>query len=264
MLEKSLQTREIIFAHLFGPPRFIGRDEAYALHPRLCEALAVEDLSFQYKNPESPVGRGARAFNIRLERTEGRGKYEIQVEHPGGRNPIRLLIRYVWPPSPEHVRQVLNISAEATFGGLGGKWQKVLAEARLRAQCSIQGSDAGRFLQERVFSLPSGWYKSLGEPVIQLSAKMIVAATAHQEDPMAGAKRDLTIEVLQEDPRWLYLELISQWPQLPQAVKAGEEIGPAQVRSVDAEPMEYVDDAYDFLERQVGLLKEGKKTEDQT
>jgi hypothetical protein len=141
---------------------------------------------------------------------------------------------------------------------LEGNWTKVLAEVRLRAQCSTRSNNGLTFLREKVLGLPQECISGLGEPLSFCSVNLEVDATQPRppsEDQIEGAKRELLIEVLQEDPKCVYLELVSQWPQMaPLPRNQPGQIALGNIRRIDSNPSVYIEEAYSFLEEQVSLL----------
>lgn len=245
MIPGSVRTRGVTFAYLFGPPRFVKRDEAYKIHGAACAAISCEDLAFQYLNPEANV-RGSQAFRLEFQRKEGHGAYTITLDNAGMQAPIRLLLEYTWPPSLEHITQTMDTTSKAVFEHLEGQWQKVLAEVRIRAQCETRENSALEFMKGSVFRLKPEWFNSLGQKLQDLSTKFIVAASP-SEDPMENPRRELMIETLKEDRRGLFVELMSQWPQLPEASVPGGGLDLSSVRRIEAPPSAYISEAYEFL-----------------
>ena len=98
---------------------------------------------------------------------------------------------------------------------LEGNWTKVFAEVRLRAQYSTRSNSGLAFLKKKVLGLPDEFISGLGEPLSFCSVNLEVEGRQPAGgDQIEGAKRKLLIEVLREDPTSVYLELVSQWPQL--------------------------------------------------
>jgi hypothetical protein len=153
VLSNSLRTRGIVFAFLFGPPRFVARAEASKVHNALCEKLGYDDISFQYGIVEGTKGPQSKGFSIVCTRKEGRGALLVQVDNAGVDAPLRLLISHDWPPSLEHVKETFDTAADAVFNSLEGTWQRVLAEVRLRAQCTAQGGSAIGFIRDHLLRL---------------------------------------------------------------------------------------------------------------
>jgi len=136
MIANTLRTRGIVFAYLFGPPRVVEREEAYKIHRGVCDGLKRDDLSFQYQNPEARKP-GSRAFSLQFRRKEEREGVAVTIDNQGMQTPIRLLLEHHWPPSVEHVKETMDSISEAVFQNVEGTWTRVLAEARIRAQCSV-------------------------------------------------------------------------------------------------------------------------------
>ncbi len=242
-----------MFAYLFGPPRFVEREEAYKIHKGVCDGLKCDDLSFQYQNPEAQKP-GSRAFNLQFRRKEGRGGIAVTIDNPGMQAPIRLLLEYHWPPSLEHVKETMDSLSEAVFQGLTGGWTRVLAEARIRAQCSAPHDSAVGFMRMDVFRLPNQWFDAFG-PIKQSSARFVTAAGGFGEDPMENPRRELLLETLQEDSKGIYLELMSLWPHLPEGPVPGGEIAPFRVRPIGEKPSQYIENTYTFMQSCLQHLK---------
>jgi len=256
MLPNSMRIREVQFAFLFGPPKFIGRDEASKVHGSICDALGHDDLSFQYKPLGEPERLGSRGFSIILQRGEGRGSYAVTLDNKNIKEPIRLLQVYTWPPALHVAREVFDMTSDAAFVSLGGEWQRVLAEVRLRAQCDTREHSGLSFMKGTLLRAPADWLPGLGEPLSLCGVKFEVAPTPPSEqDSLEGAKRELQVEVLREDPAGIYLELMCQWPQIALSVSApGSAAEPGRIRPIDRKPSEYVGYAMDYLDEWVRSL----------
>ncbi|MGQ9651444.1 MAG: hypothetical protein ACUVXJ_15155 [Phycisphaerae bacterium] len=259
MISNSLRTRGVHFAFLFGPPRTVEREEAYRIHAAVCESLHLDDLAFKFSTSESGASPSSKGYAITFERKEGRGSFSALIDNPGIQQPIRLLIRYDWPPSPTHVAERCNMTAKAVLDTLGGNLQKVLAETRIRAQCDVREQSGLRYIRDNVLRLNPTWVDSLGNPLMFVSVKFKVAASNQSSEPLENPARELTIEVLQEDPKCLYLELMSQWPQIAPPAGPGGGFDAASIRPITEPPEVYIEEAYQFLSRRITeLAQEGK------
>lgn len=252
MLSNSLQTREIRFAFMFGPPRLIGRDEAMKIHGAVCDEIGHDDLSFRFSNTEpetTPVQQ--RGFAIQLTRAEGRGEFVVVIDHAGGNTPIRFLFTWNWPPSNEHVKEQTDFIEKAIFDTLTGDWQRALAEVLIRAQCDVPSPTAQQFMREKVLRLSDNQYDSLGTPIAMISTRIeIEASKPDVGDSISNPHQNLTIEVLREDPRKLYTEMKTIWPQAP----FGGQIDLSSLRQIDRKPSEYISAAYDLLSNAVDTI----------
>jgi hypothetical protein len=255
MLPNSLRTRGVNFAYLFGPPRMVAREEASRVHNSICDKLKLDDLSFRYSTSEPGIRSSSRGFSIVMERQEGRGAFRIIVDQAPG-NPIRLLLEYHWPPSDVHVQERFDDGARTVFESLDGPWQRVLAEARVRAQCDVKGADATRFLRDECLGLPAHHLSALGEPVSFVSIGIHVSPGSQTQDPLEGPARELSVEILREDPKALYLELMSRWTQVP--VTAGA-IPLNTIRPISAAPSDYVTDTSGALNHWLRAVAEDPK-----
>lgn len=261
MLPNSLRIRCVYFAFLFGPPRIVEREEASGLHGKVCDALTCDDLSFRYSSSSSSEEPDSKGFSIALERKEGRGVFAVSVDNENVNVPMRLLLEYTWPPTLEHAKEMFDMTAAAAFSALNGDWQRVLAEVRLRAQCDTREHDGLGFLKGTVLGQCSDWIAGLGTPLSFCGVKVQVAATPPQgDDQLHGAKRELAVEVLREEPGGVYFELMSQWPWVASMPRApGSPVDPPRVRQIDRKPSEYVEDAYVYLGARVASLAAAKE-----
>lgn len=259
MLATSLKTRGLKLAFLLGPPRFISRDEATSVYSAVCDALSLDDLTFGYRAPESVGKPSSREFSITLSRKEGRGGFAVTIDNPGVQAPIRLLLSYDWAPSVEHIFQQFDVVAETVLETLAGEWQKILAEVRLRAQCAVPGNDGLQFIRGSVLGLSDEWIESLGKPLRIASVKLEIDASKPQiGDSLTNPKRELTIEVLREDPKSLYLELVTIWSQVPTPGPGGQvAIDISSLRAIDRKPGEYAGEAIEYLRERLGELERG-------
>lgn len=256
MLPNSLRIRAVNFAFLFGPPRIIGREEASKVHGGVCDELGHDDFAFRYSTSSAPEKPDSKGFSIELRRKEGRGLFAVTIDNENVSAPIRILLAYTWPPSLEHAKQTFDMTGRAVFSALEGDWQRVVAEARLRAQCDTRRGDGLVFLREALLAQASGWLSELGPCLSFCGVKLEVGATPPSgDDQLEGAKRELMIQVLREDRRGLYLELVSHWPQVSSVPRAsGTPIDLRSIRRFDSEPSDYVKDAYDYLVGRINSL----------
>lgn len=255
MLSRSVRTRGVSFAFLFGPPRYIGREEAARVHGLLCDKLRQDDFTFRYGGTDPSGRKTSRTFSIQLERNEGRGGISISVEHSGGQVPIRLLMTYNWPPSEQHVKEQFDDASEAVFSALEGDWQKVVAEARLRAECSVGTISALEFIRARCLRLSDDWFQAVGKPQTFVGLQFETGATPVTEDPLEGPTHELKIETLREDARSLYIELMSQWTQVPRTSDPGAGIDVSRLRPFNLAPSQYIDYSHEHLRSVVTLLE---------
>lgn len=260
MLSNSLKTRGVKFAFLFGPPRFISRDEATGVYSAVCDALSQDDLTFGYRTSDSAGKPSARGFAISLSRKEGRGGFAVTIDSKGLQAPIRLVLAYDWAPSVEHVHQQFDDTANTVLQTLEGEWQKVIAEVRLQAQCAVPENNGLQFIRNSILGLRDEWVDSLGKPLRMASIKLVIdASKPGNGDSLSCPRRELTIEVLREDPKSVYLELMTMWPQVPMPTVPGEQvvIDPSSLRPIDKQPSEYVGEALEFLRERVDELERG-------
>lgn len=247
VLANSLRYRDVHFAVLFGPPRFVSREEALKVYGQVCTDLKSDEFVFSYGKSEQASRAEVRGFGIEMARPEGKGGFQVRMDYPGMGEPLRLLLGYTWPPSLQSAIEALDLATSAVFEGLGGSWTRVMAEARLRAECAVQGGDAIGFLTSDILGTAGRWIDGLGKPLEFCSTKFEVAPRA-TSDSLATPKRELTIEVLRDDSSKVYIELMSQWAQL--VLTGADE---PELRPIDKRPSEYVNAARAFLE---GKLRE--------
>ena len=109
-----------------------------------------------------------------------------------------------------------------------------------------------------MLGLPQDYISGLGDPLSFCSVKLKVNATQPQppsEDQIKGASRELLIEILQEDPTSVYLELVSGWPQVaPLPRNQTGKIVIENIRKIDSNPSEYIEEALSFLNEQAEQL----------
>jgi len=253
----SLRTRSVSFAFLFGPPRLITRDEASQAHGRVCDRLKLDDLSFQYNSSEPAPKPSSRSFAIVMHRQEGRGIFRLSIDHPGAGYPMRLLLEFVWPPSDVHVDERFDDACAAVFeGGLEGKWQRVMAEARLRAQCDLQTGGSIAFLNSEISRFSTIAENTLGKPLSFVTLGLHVTPATQTDEPLNDPGRELTIEVLREDSKALYLELVSKWTQVPIGASPVEL---NRIRPITAKPSEYIEESRTALRNWVsGIAGNGR------
>lgn len=229
------------------------------VHGAICDALGVDDITFQYATvPLAEVAEAtagaperSRGFSIQMERKLGRGGFKIALDNPNIDNPVRLLLEYTWPPSREHAYQDLDTAAEAVFEALGPNWQRVLAEARVRGHLEAQGGSAITFMTEHALRLDPARLSELEAPVSFLWIGLETpAGDPTSEDPLRQPKREARLDVLREDPRSLYVELMSQWPQLAPASNGSLTLDARRIRSFDNPPSAYLQNCMAYLSEQ--------------
>ena len=247
MLLNSYRTRGVNFAFLVGPPRTLTRQTGMEIHGAVCEALGVDDISFQYSPGKNQPG--ATAFTIHLGREQDRQKLVVEINGPVQKTPIRLFFGYDWPESTQLVFQDFDLMCEAVFSVLGDDWQRVLAEARVRGQAHARGDSAVSFLSRNVVRLPeSDRGDPDGKPSFVALKYETTATDFPSGDPLASPKRDVSVEVLRNDPRCIYVEVMSQWPQLALSPGGAVQIDPAKIRTFQSPPSEYLKDTLEYTE----------------
>lgn len=237
-----------------GPPKTLDREDGSRLHGAVCDALGVDDISFQYSSspgestPGEPTRGVSRGFSINLERKQGRGTFKITIDNKSVDQPVRFLAQYTWPPSREHVFQDLDVAAEAIFETLGSDWERVLAETRIRGQLEAQGGSATKYMAENILKLSEGKLETLDGPISFASVGYETpAGDPALNDQLRAPKREISLEVLREDSRSLYMELMSQWPQLAQARKETIEIDAQRIRKFTEPPSQYLENSVDYI-----------------
>lgn len=148
------------------------------------------------------------------------------------------------------------MAEKATFEALKGEWQRVLAEVRLRAQCDTRKHDGLGFMQKKFLASAGGWLTGLGDNLSFCGVRLEVAAKPPTgTDHLEGPKRQLNVELLREDSRGLYLELMCRWPQIsPMPAARGQLVSVDSIRKFAAQPSQYVDHAYTYLTDNVESL----------
>lgn len=257
MLANALQTRAIRFAFVFGPPRPLPRETASAIHGAVCDELGTDDFSFRYQPVESssvPGGKeGVEGFQVEISRPEGRGGYQVLVDCKGGQQSIRLLIAHEWPTTALALTcERFDLTAKAVFSKLGEPLVKVHAEARFHAQCRVKSHGLG-FIKDHLLRTEAPWLAAVGEPIVFAGVRLEVESGECEEDSLHGPGRDLSIEVLRDDPSLVYLEVVSKWPAWDPSRKGGM-VNVMERRPIDREPSEYVNEAYTYLQRVVESL----------
>lgn len=242
MLNESYRTRGAVFALLVGPPRDLTRQEGMTIHGQVCDALGVDDIAFRYR----PKGR-EQPFSIELEHQKDPGQLNVEITGSVQGEPVRLLFQYEWPASAQLVLDDFDHACNAAMSALGTGWQTVLAEARVRGQVHAPADSAVAFLSDKVLSLP-GSTDGAGGVLSFLGFKYEINAAAFTEDDqLANPKREVSVEVLREDPRCVYVEAMSQWPQLAVSSDGTAEIGPGKIRTFGSPPSEYLSNTSEYL-----------------
>lgn len=255
MIPTALTTRGVVFAYLFGPPRVLDRRVGMEIHDAVCKELGVDDFAFKYA--AAPAGGDeppdpSRGFSIQLQRKQGRGAFTITVDNQNIKAPIRFFVQYTWPPTRAHVQEEIDAASDATFRVLGEGFQKVLAEARLRTQVEAHGGDATEFMLNRVLRLnPDALERLEARPTFASMLFETPAGQPGEAESLKDPKREIKIEGLREDSRCLYVEVMSQWPQLAQPPEGALGVDPSMIRKIDKLPSEYIANTEQYLSEHV-------------
>ena len=259
MIATSFSTRALHFAYLLGPPRLFSRQDGMAIHDAICGALGVDDITFRYSTVPGEGGqetagsdRASRVFSIQMERQIGRGKLKVLLDCQSQQAPIRFLMQYIWPRSGgEYAYEEFDLISDATFdslGSLGPGLQRVMAEGRVRGHMATEGNSAVTFLVEQTLHLNRERIDSLEAPpdfvVVGFNTP---AGDPSPEDPLRQPKREVRIEVLREDSRSLYIELMSQWPQVTTAPNGTATLDTQRLRAFSNPPSDYLRNCHEYL-----------------
>lgn len=245
MLADSYRTRGANFAFLAGPPRVLTRQNGMEIHSAICEALGADDLSFKYTPGASAPG-SEKPFAIHLAREQGPQKLTVEINGSVQNTPLRLFFGYEWPQSNHMAFQDFDLVCEAVFSVLGEGWQRVLAEARVRGQVHAMGDSAVEFLGRKVLGDATG--NETGELAFAAFKYETAAGTFPESEPLANPKRDVTVEVLRDDVRCIYVEVMSQWPQMAADPGTTIQIDPDKIRSFEAPPSVYLNDTMEYTD----------------
>lgn len=261
MLSDSYRTRGAVFAFLVGPPKRLTRQDGMNIHSAVCEALGTDDLAFQFRTGEPQLGFEG-GFSIALNRQDGRENLAVEISGSAPHAPIRLLFRYDWPASNQLVFEDFDLAFDAALASMGEGWQRVLAEARLQGQVDVAVGSAASFLSHDIIPALQRVSGSRDLPFLGFRYES-AAADFSASDQLANPKRDVTVEVLREDPRCLYVEVMSQWPQLAVSSGGTVEIGPGRIRAFRSAPSEYLKDTIAYVEAHVlPLLARTNRTQE--
>jgi len=247
MLRNSYQTRALSFAFLIGPPKNLSRQMGMSIHSAVCDVLGVDDIGFKYQ-PGEPQPSGERTFSIQLTREDGRQRFTVEIDQQANQQPIRALLGYEWPVSNKLVFEDFDATCEAAFEVLGDGWQRVLAEARIRGQVHAPGGSAVSFLSRDVLGV-SKEDQRIEERLSFTAIKYeTVAAEFDRGSELTNPKRDVSVEVLRQDPRSLYVEVMSQWPQVAISSDGTVRVDPGAIRNFQSPPSEYLSNTIDYTE----------------
>lgn len=250
MVPTSYSTRAILFAYLVGPPRILTRQQASAIHGAVCERLGDDDFSFQYKPPSAPE----QEFSVSMSRERERQTFNISISGAAQGAPTRILFEFLWPAAAQIAIEDINHAAEAVFAQLDEGCARVLAEARIRGRADATGGSAVEFLTKQILRFSDDEIETLGSRPSFAGIKYETdAGEATEEDPLANPKRVVNVEVLREDSRCLYIEVMSQWPQLPGMSTTGQGVGTikidsSKIRTFSSQPSEYVQNAIRYTD----------------
>lgn len=261
MLTNSYRTRGANFAFLAGPPRDLTRHMGMEIHSAVCEALGADDLSFKY-TPGAKDPEAEQPFAIHLGREQGPEKLAVEINGSVQNTPLRIFLGYEWPRSSHSAFEDFDLVTEAVFTVLGDGWQRVLAEARVRGQLHAKGDSAVSYLGRSVLPVVGGG-DNTGDLAFLAFKYETVAEDFPADEPLASPKREVSVEVLRSDPRCIYVEVMSQWPQIAASPGASIQVDPDKVRSFESPPSEYLADTMSYVDSVVlPLLADGKPRDD--
>ena len=250
MASDSYRTRGAIFVFLIGPPKNLTRHDGISIYCAVAEALGADDMSFRFQSGERQPD-GTTGFSIQMERQSGREKLNIEISSTDPNSPIRLLFRYEWPASNQLFLEDFDAGSQAVFEALGADWQRVLAEARIRGQVDVRGGSGLTYLSDHLIRLTEKGHAAHGRLSFLGFKYETAAADFTDADQLANPKRDVSVEVLREDPRCLYLEVMSQWPQLAIAPDGTVELSPGRIRAFPSAPSVYLRNTITYLDTAV-------------
>ena len=218
------------------------------IHAQVCEAIGADDIVFKYQR-EHAQGPGERPFSIELTHERSPGLLQVGISGPAqGGAPLTLRFRYDFPASTQLVLDDFDLACNAVLSGLGDGLQTVLAEARLQGQVHAPGNSALAFLGNHVLNLAASTDGS-GRALSFLGFKYeIPAAEFPEADQLENPMREIAVEVLRADPRCLYLEAMSQWPQVTATPDGTVEIAPGKIRAFRSPPSDYLRNVQRYLE----------------
>ncbi|HTY06013.1 MAG TPA: hypothetical protein VMC86_05830 [Gemmatimonadales bacterium] len=236
----------------------ITRGEATPIYDAICSALENDDFSYKYSSNaenEAEIPGTGGGFSIQMERkTGGRGAFRVTVDNPSRIQPIRFLVQADFQGAPDPILEDFDAVAEAAFGALPGQWSRVMAEARMTAQLEAPGGSATDYMLKHAVKLNANGLEALdSSPVYFGLAFETAAGYATESDQLAQPKREAKLEVLREDVRSLYIEVMSQWTQVPPVVLQPDtpspqlEVDPARIRRFEEPPSAYVRNTIDFV-----------------
>ncbi|MCI0589819.1 MAG: hypothetical protein L0323_23645 [Planctomycetes bacterium] len=259
MFENSLRHRGVVFAYLFGPTKDLDRQTGMKLHDAVCKELGYEDLSFRFEKASQETGQ--RGFRVALERREGRGGLTILLEGRGLQEPLRFLVNQEWPASLEHAEQHVDMASNALWQALGDQWAVVHAEVRMLAQCNSGLPSATDLFRHHWTRPREGALEAIPGRLSFAGLRLEFAPPAEPREVKDAAARSVSLEVLREDPKDLYVEVVSQWSLLrPVAEVPGLVVAPSSSELRTTRPSELVSDSMRFLsERVLNLFPEAKK-----
>jgi hypothetical protein len=111
-------------------------------------------------------------------------------------------------------------------------------------------ADGVGYLVDHVLRLNRSRLESLEAPPEFASVRIDTpAGEAAADDQLVQPKREGTIEVLKEDRRSLYVELMSQWPQLSITPSAGMvSVDASRIRRFNDPPSAYIMNGMGYIE----------------
>lgn len=259
MIAHTISSRQVVFAYLYMPTRFLRRKDASEMHDKVCDRLDNNTISLQYLEPATGESKG---FDIRMKLEEGRQGLLVNVSNPSVKpnTPTRILVDNLFTQKDMSIRQTEEtVSAVMNYlTQKGMDLQLVIAEVRIRAQVEIRGELNGlEFMKKRVLG-SQPWLGKTREEVGFASVKYEFKPSMNPLTALEHPKRELTLEPLKEDPASLYLETMSQWPQAISLQPGMPPPRDATPREILSTPGAYIEDAYEFLEEQITLFDNGE------
>ena len=203
MIEPVTLTRGVIFAALFAPPRQITRNESIDLYSKL-SAQVFPEVKHQFIP-------GTSEIPARTELIENQGRRTNHVLIDIQNNMLRLLVELVSPDSYDMAKRNVDETMEAFKAIVGNSVRMELAEARLIVQVpTMRASPALEVFKHGLFQERMERTAVLGS-ISHLGFSYTITPDAEATDPLDCPMRQVKIEPLVEDNKFMYLEVMSNW-----------------------------------------------------
>jgi hypothetical protein len=257
MLRDSFRLREIVFAYLIGPPRPLDRAAAKKLDDCVCDSLGYQDFGLEFSPP--PAGSDSHKFTISITRNKS-PKLQILLQGENPNSPMVYRVTETEPSTAPSCGKNVDAAVRALWNAVG-EMDVVLVEARVIGQCNSGADHARNLFRDRLLKIDSESYERLEGPVEFVGLEMKVGRSKGAGRVIDGPRHEVKLEILQEDPRDIFVNVMLQWSQIKAIAPGAMQI---QLKKEDVlalreqQASEFLTKAVDYTLNSVLTLPDGE------